>query len=48
MEQATKPHTLAVALGDSPAGLAAWLVEKLRSWSDRDGDVEAAFPREDC
>ena len=47
MEQATKPHTLAVALGDSPAGLAAWIVEKLRSWSDCGGDVEAAFPRED-
>jgi pimeloyl-ACP methyl ester carboxylesterase len=47
MEQATKPHTLAVALGDSPAGLAAWLVEKLRSWSDCDGDVESVFPREE-
>jgi len=46
-EQATKPHTLAVALGDSPAGLAAWIVEKLRSWSDCDGDVESAFPRND-
>jgi len=47
MEQATKPHTLAVALGDSPAGLAAWLVEKYRSWSDCGGDVESVFPRED-
>ena len=45
LEQATKPHTLAVALGDSPAGLAAWLVEKLRSWSDCGGDVESVFPR---
>ncbi|WP_194922120.1 epoxide hydrolase family protein [Catenulispora rubra] len=33
-EQSTRPNTLAVALGDSPAGLAAWLVEKLDSWSD--------------
>ncbi|MFJ4657309.1 alpha/beta fold hydrolase [Nocardia sp. NPDC088792] len=33
-EQSTRPNTLAVALGDSPAGLAAWLVEKLESWSD--------------
>ncbi|MFI9325191.1 epoxide hydrolase family protein [Kitasatospora aureofaciens] len=32
-EQSTKPHTLAPALADSPAGLAAWIVEKLRSWS---------------
>jgi pimeloyl-ACP methyl ester carboxylesterase len=46
-EQSTKPHTLAVALGDSPAGLAAWIVEKLRSWSDCGGDVEAVFPREE-
>src|SRR5215211_835464 len=46
-EQSTKPHTLAVALGDSPAGLAAWIVEKLRSWSDCHGDVESVFPRED-
>ena len=33
-EQSTRPNTLAVALGDSPAGLAAWLVEKLQAWSD--------------
>lgn len=33
-EQSTKPNTLAVALGDSPAGLAAWIAEKLESWSD--------------
>lgn len=32
-EQSTRPNTLAVALGDSPAGLAAWIVEKLESWS---------------
>ena len=33
-EQSTRPTTLAVALGDSPAGLAAWIVEKLEAWSD--------------
>ncbi|HWO58919.1 MAG TPA: epoxide hydrolase [Umezawaea sp.] len=33
-QQSTRPNTLAVALGDSPAGLAAWIVEKLESWSD--------------
>ncbi|MFJ1760106.1 epoxide hydrolase family protein [Amycolatopsis sp. NPDC088138] len=33
-EQSTRPSTLAVALGDSPAGLAAWIAEKLESWSD--------------
>ena len=44
LKQATKPHTLAVGLADSPAGLAAWIVEKLRSWSDCDGDVESVVP----
>jgi pimeloyl-ACP methyl ester carboxylesterase len=47
LEQATKPHTLAAALGDSPAGLVAWIVEKLRSWSDCDGDVESVFARDE-
>lgn len=36
--QATKPQTPAFALNDSPVGLAAWLVEKFRSWSDREHD----------
>jgi pimeloyl-ACP methyl ester carboxylesterase len=47
LAQATKPHTLAVGLADSPAGLLAWIVEKLRSWSDCGGDVESVFPRDD-
>ena len=46
-EQSTKPHTLAVGLGDSPAGLAAWIVEKLRSWTDGGGDLEAVFSRDE-
>jgi pimeloyl-ACP methyl ester carboxylesterase len=46
-EQSTKPNTLTAALADSPAGLAAWIVEKLRSWSDCGGDVESVFPRDD-
>ena len=33
--QATRPDTLAAALSDSPAGLAAWIIEKLEAWSDR-------------
>ena len=45
--QRTKPHTVAVALGDSPAGLAAWILEKLRSWTDCDGDVESVFTRDE-
>jgi len=43
----TKPQTAAVGLTDSPAGLAAWIVEKLRAWSDCDGDVERAFTRDE-
>ena len=39
----TKPQTAAVGLTDSPAGLAAWIVEKLRAWSDCDGDVERSL-----
>lgn len=38
--QSTKPQTLSFALTDSPVGLAAWIVEKVRTWSDCDGDIE--------
>ena len=41
--QGTKPQTLAYGLNDSPAGLAAWIVEKFRTWSDCGGDVESRF-----
>ncbi|MBI1850892.1 MAG: alpha/beta fold hydrolase [Planctomycetes bacterium] len=41
--QRTTPQTLAYATNDSPAGLAAWIVEKFRDWSDCDGDVERRF-----
>jgi pimeloyl-ACP methyl ester carboxylesterase len=44
---ATKPQTLAYALNDSPVGLAAWIVEKFRSWSDCNGDVESVFSRDE-
>ena len=44
--QSTKPQTLAYALNDSPAGLAAWVVEKWRSWSDSGGDLDRRFSRE--
>ena len=43
----TKPQTAAVGLTDSPAGLAAWIVEKLRSWSDCDGDLWSVYRRDD-
>lgn len=38
----TKPETLAFALSDSPAGLASWMVEKFRGWSDCKGDIESS------
>lgn len=40
MIQGTKPQSLAYGLTDSPAGLAAWIVEKFQTWTDCDGDVE--------
>ncbi len=40
------PQTLAWALNDSPVGLAAWLIERRRAWSDCDGDVERSFSRD--
>jgi len=43
----TKPQTAAFGLTDSPAGLAAWIVEKLRAWSDCDGDVERRFTKDE-
>lgn len=44
--QSTRPQTLGYALNDSPAGLAAWILEKWRAWSDSGGDLEARFSRE--
>jgi pimeloyl-ACP methyl ester carboxylesterase len=41
------PQTLAYALEDSPVGLAAWIVERRRAWSDCDGDVERRFSKDD-
>ncbi|RWZ52458.1 epoxide hydrolase [Labedella phragmitis] len=42
-EQSTRPATLATGLGDSPAGLAAWILEKLVDWTDSNGDLRSAF-----
>ncbi|QLG50266.1 epoxide hydrolase family protein [Natrinema halophilum] len=44
--QETKPQSLAYGLTDSPAGLAGWIVEKFRAWSDCDGDLESHFQRD--
>lgn len=40
------PQTLAYALSDSPVGLAAWLWERRRAWSDCEGDILSAFDRD--
>lgn len=45
--QGTKPQTLSYGLNDSPAGLAAWIVEKYRTWSDCNGDVERRFTKDE-
>lgn len=45
--QGTKPQTLGYALNDSPAGLAAWIVEKFRTWSDCRGDLERRFTKDE-
>ena len=44
--QGTKPQTLAYGLSDSPVGLAAWIVEKFRTWSDCGGDLERRIDRD--
>jgi microsomal epoxide hydrolase len=44
--QGTRPQTLAFALTDSPAGLAAWIVEKFQRWTDNDGNPESAVSRD--
>ena len=45
--QSTKPQSLAPGLNDSPAGLAARIVEKFRAWSDCGGDVESRFTKDE-
>jgi len=45
--QGTRPTTLAFGLTDSPVGLAAWIVEKFRAWTDNDGNPESAVSRDD-
>ena len=45
--QGTKPQTLAYGLTDSPVGLAAWIMEKFRAWSDCKGDPESVFTKDE-
>jgi len=45
--QSTKPQTLAYSLSDSPVGLAAWIIEKIRAWSDCKGNLQQAFTEDE-
>ena len=46
-QQATKPQTLSYAMMDSPVGIAAWIIEKMRGWSDiKDGDIESVYSKD--
>ena len=45
--QGTKPQTLGIALNDSPVGLAAWIVEKFRTWCDCGGNPETIFTKDE-
>jgi pimeloyl-ACP methyl ester carboxylesterase len=45
--QGTRPQTLAFGLSDSPVGLAAWIVEKFRAWTDCGGNPENAVSRDE-
>ena len=45
--QGTKPQTLSYGLNDSPAGLAAWIIEKYRTWSDCHGDIESRYTKDE-
>jgi pimeloyl-ACP methyl ester carboxylesterase len=44
--QSTRPQTVSYGLNDSPAGLAAWVVEKWRGWTDSGGDLDATISRD--
>ncbi len=46
-EQSTRPQTLGYGLADSPAGQAAWILEKFQDWSDCDGHPENVFSRDE-
>jgi microsomal epoxide hydrolase len=46
-QQATKPQTLSYAMMDSPVGVAAWIIEKVRGWSDiKNGDIESVYSKD--
>jgi len=46
-QQSTRPQTLGYGLVDSPAGQAAWILEKFWAWTDNDGHPEDAISRDE-
>jgi microsomal epoxide hydrolase len=46
-EQRNKPKTVAFALADNPLGTAAWIIEKLKVWSDSGNNIESVFTKDD-
>jgi len=47
IQQATKPQTLSYAMMDSPVGVAAWIIEKMNSWSDiKNNDIESVYSKD--
>ena len=47
LEQSTRPQTIGYGLVDSPAALAAWIIEKFQSWTDSDGDLSTILTRDE-
>jgi len=46
-QQSTRPQTLGYGLTDSPAGQAAWILEKFWAWTDCDGHPENIFTKDE-
>jgi len=46
-QQSTRPQTVGYGLTDSPAGQAAWVIEKFWSWTDCDGHPENVLTRDE-
>jgi pimeloyl-ACP methyl ester carboxylesterase len=46
-QQATKPQSLSYGMMDSPVGIAAWIIEKMYSWSDlKDNKLESVYSKD--
>ena len=46
-QQATKPQSLSYGMVDSPVGIAAWIIEKMYSWSDlKDNKLESVYSKD--